>query len=323
MVTKKGQVKHPIGVVVRRTGVPADLLRAWEKRYQAVVPERTATGRRIYSDADIERLRLMKRLIAGKRRISDVAGHSLAELTALLAEDQREAVADLPQPSQRTDGNLAGRSANRLANRLADCLDAVEALDAPRLAALLSEASIDHSPSQMRQELLAPLMARIGEKWQAGELRIVHEHMASAIVRAMLDNMTRNQPLDPAAPILVATTPAGQAHEIGIMFVVAAAQELGWRTLYLGPNLPAEEIVAGLRSAGADTLALSLVYPPSDPRTADELRRIRHLAGADVRILIGGRASPSYRDVIAAIGAVALEGLPQLQESLASMEPLG
>jgi DNA-binding transcriptional MerR regulator/methylmalonyl-CoA mutase cobalamin-binding subunit len=301
-------VGHPIGVVARRTGVPPDLLRAWEKRYQAVVPVRTETGRRLYNDEDIQRLRLMKRLIEGKRRISDVARMSLAELTELLGEDVRETVSEHPEP--------AGHSETELGARLTACLEAVEALDPVRLEDLLHKATVAYSPSRVRRELLVPLMVGIGESWQSGKLRIIHEHMASAVVRSFLIASAQSQHNEPTAPLLVATTPAGQLHEIGILLAVATAQEVGWRALYLGPNLPAEEIAAAVRQAETDTLVLSLVYPVADPRVSAELRRIRQLVGPEVQILIGGRAVVSYRDVISEIGAQAVEGLQQLQDRL-------
>src|SRR5437868_6208611 len=74
---------HPIQVVTRRTGLSADVIRVWEKRYGAVVPVRSATGRRFYSDADIERLRLLAQVTLGGRTVGQVAALSNEALTAL------------------------------------------------------------------------------------------------------------------------------------------------------------------------------------------------------------------------------------------------
>lgn len=307
---KKKHIGHPIGVVARRTGVAAELLRAWERRYQAVTPIRTDTGRRLYSDEDIERLRLIKSLIEGRRRVSDVAGLALAELQELQGEDQRETVPTPVRPVEfpRLSGDLG--------NFLEQCHTAVAELDALGLERVLLEASRRYSPEQVRRDLLVPLMVGVGERWHGGELRMMHEHMATAIVRSFLITAASHQQVDPSAPVLVATTPAGQHHEIGILIAVAAAQECGWRPLYLGPNMPAEEIAGALHTARSDTLVLSLVYPLADLRVAEELRRIRHLVGPGVDLLVGGRAAHSYCDAITEIDGALVEDLNQLREHL-------
>src|SRR6478609_7337401 len=88
--------RHPIGVVARRTGLKPDLIRAWERRYGAVEPGRSTTRRRFYSDADVERLQLLRRVVRTGRGISQVAGLPNEELRALLAEEPAE---DLPRPA--------------------------------------------------------------------------------------------------------------------------------------------------------------------------------------------------------------------------------
>jgi DNA-binding transcriptional MerR regulator len=85
-----GVKRHPIQVVVRRTGLTADVLRAWEKRYGVIEPGRSEGGRRLYSDRDIERLRLLRRATGAGRRISQIAGLATEELAALVKEDERE-----------------------------------------------------------------------------------------------------------------------------------------------------------------------------------------------------------------------------------------
>jgi DNA-binding transcriptional MerR regulator len=100
---------HPISVVVRRTGLTQDILRAWEKRYQAVVPLRTDTGRRLYTEDQVAKLRLLKQLVDGGRRISDVAELDLPTLQRLADEDAKEAVA--PVTTRWSD--WTGRAWNR------------------------------------------------------------------------------------------------------------------------------------------------------------------------------------------------------------------
>ena len=88
--------RHPIRIVSSRTGIPQDLLRAWEKRYQAVVPARSPNGRRLYSDADINKLRLLKRAVSAGRRIGDVASLTIEELNSLIEEDRVQSGPEQP-----------------------------------------------------------------------------------------------------------------------------------------------------------------------------------------------------------------------------------
>src|SRR5918999_1138203 len=86
--TEPDIARHPIGVVADRTGLSPDLLRGWERRYRAVEPSRSADGQRTYSDADIERLRLLRLATAAGRSIRQVARLASDELAQLVREDR-------------------------------------------------------------------------------------------------------------------------------------------------------------------------------------------------------------------------------------------
>lgn len=93
--------QHPIRVVALRTGLSPDLIRAWEKRYQAVVPQRTDTARRLYSDLDVDRLKLLKLATEGGRRIGDIAGLPFQELRELVSTDKAEVHVPAPERINR------------------------------------------------------------------------------------------------------------------------------------------------------------------------------------------------------------------------------
>lgn len=292
-------------VVARRTGLSPDVIRAWEKRYEAVVPGRSQAGQRLYSDHDTERLVLLARAVGGGRRISDVAGLSVEALQVLVQQDETAAAAAPTQVRARRATKTAGGHLQR-------CLAAVEALDEGALEAALSGAAVALSGPLLRIEVLLPLLREVGDGWRRGTLRIVHEHLVTAIVRSFLGALRNAQTVPQDAPELVATTPAGQLHELGALMTAASATEAGWRVTYLGPNLPAEEIAAAVEQKGARALTLSLVHPENDPRVHEELRRIRRYVGPSLLILIGGQAASSYADTIRETGAVLLEDLADL-----------
>jgi DNA-binding transcriptional MerR regulator/methylmalonyl-CoA mutase cobalamin-binding subunit len=289
---------HPISVVARRTGLTQDLLRAWEKRYQAVQPFRTATARRLYTDDDVDRLRLLKILVDGGRRISDVARLSVSELRTLGEEDAAEAaVVTPPHAAPNRDGRDPGPAC------LAKCVAAVDNLDRLALEAALAAGSCELTAPLLRGEVLEPLIAALGERWESGQWRVAQEHLASAVVRAVLwDLIRRADPGVAGAAVVVATLP-GHRHEFGALLVGAVAAQQGWEVVYLGVELPAEEIAAAVRLRAARVVAISLVYPQGDARTTQEIARLRQLLGPETKLLAGGRAAESYREPLLAAGA--------------------
>ncbi len=307
-------LRHPIGVVARRTGLKPDLIRAWERRYGAVEPGRSETRRRFYSDADIERLLLLRRVVGTGRGISQVAGLSNEELEALI---QREpATAAYLQPISPAAGEEIDEVAESVLNR---CVAAAQRLDVRGMEIEIERASVAFSRTHLIERVLAPLMRRIGDLWHQGTLRPIHEHMASAVVRSFLGGMYGAYHPEVSAPHLVVTTPARQCHELGALLAAATAAGEGWQVTYLGPDLPPEEIAAAALQKGARTVAVSLTYPPDDPLLVDDLRRLRRLLGTHTALVVGGRACPAYAGVLQEIGAVVVEDLAGLRRELQAL----
>jgi DNA-binding transcriptional MerR regulator/methylmalonyl-CoA mutase cobalamin-binding subunit len=298
-------LRHPIGVVARRTGLKPDLIRAWERRYGAVAPGRSDTRRRFYSDEDIDRLQLLRRVVDTGRAIGQVANLPNAELEGLIAAEPSTA----PAPLLSANGETAEAF-------LELCLAAARRLDVAELDLHLERASVALSRNSLLERLMVPLLQQIGELWQRGELRPSHEHLASAVVRSFLGGMYRAHDTPATAPHLLSTTPSRQRHELGALIVAAVAAGEGWKTTYLGPDLPPEEIAAAARERGARAVALSLVYPPDDPLLADDLRRLRRLLPSTTALIAGGRAAQAYGAVLDEIGAMRVADLPSLRREL-------
>ena len=286
--------KHTIAVVARRTGISQLLLRAWERRYGAVKPGRTPTGRRFYSDADLAKLQLLRQLTEAGHRIGDVANLPVTRLEELAAEIT-------PAPPTRPRTSPAGKAPDQL---LGEALQAVADLDAQELERVLQQAAVGLSRPVLRRHLVEPLLVEIGERWRDGALRIAHEHMATSIVRTFLGSLRSGGAVVAGAPIMVAAAPSGHMHELGALLAAGHAEEMGWNVHYLGADIPAEEIAAAALQSGARLVVLSLIYPGHDPGTRDQLRTLRRSVGKDMAIIVGGGAAASYADVLAEIDAV-------------------
>ncbi len=311
-------LRHPIGVVARRTGLKPDLIRAWERRYGAVAPGRTDTRRRFYSDEDIERLLLLRRAVSTGRGISHVAGLSNEELQSLIEAEPA------PAPAQtRPEPPLAGDVDELTEGYLVRCLAAAQRLDVRDLEIQLDRASVALSRTILIERLLVPLMQRIGDLWHQGTFRPIHEHMASSVVRSFLGGMHGAYSADAGAPRVVVTTPARQHHELGALLAAATAAGEGWQVTYLGPELPPEEIAAAALQKDARAVALSITYPPDDPLLVDELRRLRRLLDNRTALIVGGRSSQGYAQVLQEIGARHIGDLADFRRELQALRSSG
>lgn len=290
--------EFPIRVVARRTGLSPHVIRAWERRYKVVEPQRSGTNRRVYSAADVEKLNLLQAAITSGHSIGRVATLSLEELRSMVASTR----ADSP-PSVKSKFVEA-------------CLSAVQSLDARQLESELAHANLALGHVGLTQKVIAPLLDRIGELWRSGDLPVAQEHMASSVIRSTLGAMRESFDLPESAARIVVTTPAGQLHEFGALLAANAAGSEGWRVTYLGPNLPAAEIAGAAKATGAKVVALSVIYPPNDPHLSVALRDLRRLLGSDVALIIGGRAARSYGNVMEEIGAMHIEDLSTFRSQL-------
>ena len=300
------ELRHSIRLVARRTGLSTHLIRAWEKRYSTVQPERNEGNRRLYRTEDIERLTMLKKATDAGHSIGDIAQLSTDRLSLLVAQEPSA-------PAPIVLGKRAETaSAAEIPQTIADAYAAVEAMDSVQLEAVLARGSVGFGQVRLLGEIIVPLVARIGEAWRAGELKVAQEHVASACIRTFLGRMARPIALHPGAPVLVATTPSGQLHELGAVLVAAAATHGGWRVVYAGASLPSEEIVTVALSQGARAVALSIVHPEDDPELPSELRRLRRLLPVETTIVVGGRASGGYHAVLSEIGATRVGSLAEL-----------
>ena len=301
--------RHPIQVVSRRSGLSIDVLRVWEKRYGLITPARSAGGHRLYSDEDVERLRLVREAMAGGRRVGQLAKLSEKQLLALVDEDRRESVVQIATEAKQ----LIHGAPEEL---VADALEAISELNAGSLKAAIDRAVFLLPPTEFIEQFATPLMHRVGELWHRRQLSPAHEHLASSVMRNALSEMIAALQPQNGVHRLVVATPAGQAHELAAVLVTASAQLEGWAVFYLGPDLPAADIANAVEQTGAEAVALSITVSPADPQPSDELRALRQSLPPDVTVLVGGQAASALQSDLNAIGARYMEDLPQVRMTL-------
>jgi methylmalonyl-CoA mutase cobalamin-binding subunit len=310
--TSDPAVLHPIQVVTHRTGISADVLRVWEKRYAVVTPVRSTNGRRLYADADIERLRLLVEATRTGRTIGQVAALPTAALVALVGEEER------PTPRRRRgDPAEITPIARPAAEEILDgCVTAIADFDAVALDLLLRRGIVACSAEDFLDAIVVPLIEHVRVHVLDGSLRRPHQYLAQIVLRRVLDHVLATATAPLASRDLVVATLAGHAQELDTLVVAAAAAADGWRVTYVGPGAPAEDVVETLEHVGARVLALSVAAAPGNRMVPRELRRLRALLPARVDLLVVGSTADAHRAALAETGATPLVGLGMLRTRL-------
>jgi DNA-binding transcriptional MerR regulator len=301
---------HPLRVVAQRTGLSPDLLRAWERRYRVVRPRRSPGGQRLYSDEDIERLRQLHRAVLAGHAIGQVARLDRAALASLV---QGAAAAGASSPARKPD-----ETERLIEKTLGECLEAIGRLDAGVLERTLRNVALRISVPVLLDRLIAPLLWQVGERWESGSLQPVHEHLASVEVHRVLSWLVQMAPVKPDAPVLAVTTPAGQQMELGALMAAATAASEGWRIVWLGPNLPARDIVLAVETLKPGAVAISLVHQTRDPALHRELEQIARGVSGTTTLLVGGRAAAPHALLLERLGARVMPDLDALRGWLRS-----
>jgi DNA-binding transcriptional MerR regulator len=286
--------RYPIRAVAKITGLSLDTLRAWERRYQAVVPERTDRGRQ-YGPAHIERLLLLGQLVQKGHAIGQIASLSDQELQNLLAQQPGH-----PGPEFALQKDF-----------LAPVLAAIEAFDAARAGDELSRLAAVLTPRDLLYQVALPLMREVGVRWHDGTLTISQEHLVSQMLRNLLGGMMRLFLTSSAAIKMVFAAPAGELHEFGILAGAMLASISGVEPVYLGPNLPSGEIANAADRTGAKVIVLGITVLTET--TSEEVRAIAAALPEAVELWLGGAGSADLDLSNLARKTVLINDLPALE----------
>ncbi len=287
---------YKIGTVSAQTGLSAHVIRVWERRYQAITPARTPKGGRLFSENDVAKLRLLKQLVDSGLAISSVARLTSDELLLL---------------SSKT---LPPENLDNQEDYVAEFLAAVSKLDVERGGALLNGAAAFHEPLEFVELVLSPISIEIGRRWEEGTIRISQEHAASMLMRESLVSMTKTFAASSNTKVVVGTFPE-ERHEFGALTVSMLATMHGWSVVYLGTEVPPEDLIFACKATGAKMILSSLVSLDRK-RAQPLLEQCEEILPDDVRLVIGGVAAARLKR-----NKAELMGLRQLNELLSKKQP--
>ncbi len=259
---------YSMRVVAKLTGLTPDTIRKWEQRYGAIEPYRTEGNTRKFSSEHVQRLTLLRQVTSSGHTIKDVANLPDEALKKLI----QEAGDGLPvKASTKTSGE------ELYADLRKTYLDHIKAYRVHQAGDLLSRSALVLKPSDFVYQLVIPILRQTGELWEHGKASVAQEHLVSAQLRGLLINMRHWTAPLPGAPKVVITTPEHHLHEFGALVGAILAGSRGFDPLYLGPNLPADDILEAVGQAKAKLLLLSVVRDVDHNELADlaaDLKRV-------------------------------------------------
>jgi MerR family transcriptional regulator, light-induced transcriptional regulator len=296
-----------IAAVERDTGVSKDTLRAWERRYAFPRPSRDAAGERTYPLDQVERLRVIKRLVDAGHRPGRVAALPLAELLGLA-----EATVD---PRQGV-----GPAATAV-DELASLIERIRDHD---MAGLQHDLLRHQARSGLRSlvvDRIAPLNQRVGDSWMRGQLQIFEEHLYSEVIETVLRVSLSQLPTAraPVAKVLLSTVP-GEPHGLGLLMAQAVLALEGCHCVSLGLQTPLHDMASAARALEVDVVALGFAGCLGAKAMQDRLIGLRALLPAAVQVWAGGAAAGLQRHALSGVRWLpSLDDIPPAVRQLAAV----
>ena len=253
------------------SGIKAHTIRMWEQRYGLLRPVRTATNIRMYCEDDLRRLLNVTTLCGRGMRISQVARLSDEEIKSAVL-----ACCD--------DAHDYHRQVNAL-------LAAMLSFDELRLNQLFNEATARLGFEKMMLFVAYPLLQRIGLMWLAGTVNPAQEHLLAHLLRQKMLAATDALPFVPiTARRWVLFLPAEELHELALLFMNYALRKRGQHTLYLGQNLPIQELGPVCESYRPDALVTVLTSQPERGRVGEFAAELAAQCPDKLLVLYGSMA---------------------------------
>jgi|SRR5579871_1011948 len=297
-------LEYPIRAAAKLTGISVDTLRAWERRYDAVTPTRTERGR-FYDERAIRRLLLLKSAVE--------SGHSIGTVASLPDTKLEE----LERNTQSFSGKAENASPPETAMPvLRPLLEAIGAYDYTAANDELGRLALLLHPNELVYRVVLPLMRLTGENWENGVFQIAQEHMLSACVRNLLGGLVRLERRGAGAGSLLLTTPPGELHEFGILAAAMLAVGHAFEVAYLGPNLPAREVLRAVEKSDPQAVVLGIMKTNATPAVVEEVRQLSEALPTTTELWLGGSGASSVSNGIAREGFLVLQDLTHFEQHL-------
>jgi methanogenic corrinoid protein MtbC1 len=265
-------------------GVSTDLLRAWERRYGLLRPERSNGGFRLYGLDDEARVRLMQEHLS--------AGVSAAQAARLTLAGER--------PTSEPAASSPSRAPTDALERLAGALDA---FDERETQAVIDELLATYTLDTVLRDVVLPYLRELGERWARGEISVAQEHYASGLLRGRLLGLARDWGRGVGPGVVLAGAP-GELHDLGLVAFGLALRARGWRVTFLGQDTPVADVAAVARTLEPELVVIAATAYEHLSSVTRELQALSEVAPLAVA---GAGADAQLAE---SVGARLLEGDP-------------
>jgi methanogenic corrinoid protein MtbC1 len=271
---------YKIGTLARLTGFSPALLRAWEKRFGLISPDRGDGRQRVYGDDDLAVLSRVRTLVDQGRSIGEIAAQGRNHL--LMGTDREVTATD---DRSHTSPVGAGAFCTRI-------VSAALGLDARKLGTALDEAFATLGADRVVADVITPAAVQIGDLWETGRCTVASEHMASSRFLQRLGRLLESaQPASESAPRVVAACFPDEHHQLGLLIVAWHLARHGVSVTYLGSAMPLEDLAKACRAIKPRALLLSVMRRPAFERQQREVARL--FPEVPERVYVGGCGVPA------------------------------
>lgn len=297
---------YPMKVVVHKTGLTPETLRAWERRYDGIQPGRDSQGRRVYSEELMEKLVLLSILVDQGYRIGELAGKPSVELRSIVDSLSR------PQP-QDIVPNPSLESAEK----------AVLTFDTDRLWGELERATTVYGRLDVVDDFVFPLTHQIKARIASGNAKLVHLGFVRSSLRTFLSTLLAPMPGEGDRPRVLIAYPRGQRCDLGAVASAVHCHAAGWHPVLLGMGAPAEEIVEAAYTAKVSAVIMAGVTETYETGVLNEMVRLRRGIREEIPVLFGGNMPRRLVEDIEAGGLRPAKNMKELRQRLKEIAEAG
>ena len=286
-----------ISAVERDTGLSKDVLRVWERRYGFPLPERDPQGERLYSDAQIERLRLIKRLMDQGYRPGKLIPMDADALLSLTPKNRKTS----PMPANDEREELLG------------LLELIKQNDANGYQEAMHQRLARQGLEHFVQDTIAPLTREVGEAWEDGRFEVFEEHLFTELTKRLLRQSIVNLPNGRRGPRIILTSVPDEQHILGLLMVEVLLALEGAECVPLGTQMPVVDIARAAVAHQVDVVALSFSAAFPARQIPSLLQQLRTLLPESVALWVGGAGVARLPEIV---GVLYLSGLEQITRSV-------
>jgi methanogenic corrinoid protein MtbC1 len=283
--------------VEQQTGISAPTLRAWERRYQLIEPQRTPGRYRLYSERDVALLRWVRDRMNEGLTISRVA----AMLESMQSNDEPIWIEDNAKSSAPTPSPSVSEGPNPPQRLVRPLYEALVEMDEDRADQVMEQAFALYAMSTIYIEVITPALVEMGEAWHRGEIFISSEHFATSYMRGRLLGLMKAYPNRVDMPVVFVGCAQHEHHEIGALIFALMLRQEGFNVTYLGQDIPIDDLIQTAIQERPAMVCISAASPFTAHTLQDVQAKLNAAAAPAPLFVYGGRAfdqDPSLRVLV-------------------------